>query len=258
MSPAIFSQMNSSMNSKDFDIKYVTITVSESILILRWIITTFQKVVWFEQFLWAWYNIFASFFLADVMFRTCSFVCVCWFCRITSFEGFLRLFILNPEPRIHWKSAAGKQRWSPKMSIGLHLGWTGSGLVTNFAEFGLDPYLKLPQNLGLGPDLDWVNGKELRDFCGWKALFCSFFGLFLDFDFKCFKPFGLLFYLDWVTKIQDWTRIAKYECPLISGDHEALVLEWNSEGVCDFCQSRSRNRSQIFEWNPHPEQEWEF
>jgi len=40
------------------------------------------------------------------------------------------------------------------MSIGLHLGWTGSGLITNFAEFGLDPYLKLPQNLGLGPDLD--------------------------------------------------------------------------------------------------------
>ena len=35
---------------------------SKNILIFRWIITNFQKVVCFEQFLWAWYNLFASFF----------------------------------------------------------------------------------------------------------------------------------------------------------------------------------------------------
>jgi len=38
------------------------VTPSESILIFRLIITHFQKVGCFEQFLRAWYNIFASFF----------------------------------------------------------------------------------------------------------------------------------------------------------------------------------------------------
>jgi len=31
--------------------------------------------------------------------------------------------------------------------------------MTNFAEFGLDPDCKFPQNLGLIPGLDRVNGK---------------------------------------------------------------------------------------------------
>jgi len=44
--------------------KFVIKTLSESNLIhVELIITTFQKVVWFEEFLCAWYNIFASFFL---------------------------------------------------------------------------------------------------------------------------------------------------------------------------------------------------
>jgi len=104
----MFSQIKRSINSKELDIKFIIITLWESILILRWIITTFQKVVCFIQFLWVWYNIFASFFLLDVMFSTCSFICICLFCRITSFNRFLRLFTFAAEPRIHWKSAAGK------------------------------------------------------------------------------------------------------------------------------------------------------
>ena len=47
--------------------------------------------------------------------------------------------------------------------------WTGLGLdwirtIANFVEFGLDPGCKSFQNLGSGPDLDWVNGKEMRHF----------------------------------------------------------------------------------------------
>jgi len=38
----------------------------------------------------------------DVMFRTCSFICLRLFCRITSFYAFLRLFNFTREPRTHW------------------------------------------------------------------------------------------------------------------------------------------------------------
>ena len=55
-------QINSWINSKDFYIKSVVITPSESILIFSWIITNFEKLACFEQFVWAWCNIFASFF----------------------------------------------------------------------------------------------------------------------------------------------------------------------------------------------------
>jgi len=41
------------------------------------------------------------FFLLDVMFRTCSFICLCLFCRVTSFDTFMRFFNFTPEPRIH-------------------------------------------------------------------------------------------------------------------------------------------------------------
>jgi len=100
-----------------FDIKFVIITPSESNLFFRWIITNFQKVACFEQFLWAWYNIFASFFFW--MFRTCSFICLHLFCRNTSFchitfHAFLRLFNFTREPRIHWKKCGspGKVRFT--------------------------------------------------------------------------------------------------------------------------------------------------
>ena len=83
--PAIFSQINSWTNSEDFNIKFIIITPSESILIFRWIISNSQKLACFEQFVWAWYNIFASFFALDVMFRTCSFIFLRLFCCITSF-----------------------------------------------------------------------------------------------------------------------------------------------------------------------------
>jgi len=46
----------------------------------------------------------------------------------------------------------------------------------------------------------------------------------------------------------------------VRSDHGAGVPESTPEGVYDFCQSRSRTRSWIFEWKPDPEleQEWEF
>jgi len=39
----------------------------------------------------------------------------------------------------------------------------------------LDPACKSLQKLGTGPDLDWVNGKEMQDFCCEKAAFKKFF-----------------------------------------------------------------------------------
>jgi len=36
------------------------------------------------------------------------------------------------------------------------------------------------------------------------------------------------------------------------GDHEAGVPESTPKGVYDFCRSRSRTRSRIFEWKPDP------
>jgi len=40
-------------------------------------------------------------------------------------------------------------------------------------------------------------------------------------------------------------------------DHGAGVPEWTPEGVYDFCRSRSRTRSRIFEWKLDPELEQE-
>ena len=64
------------------------ITPSESILIYSWIITSFQKHACFKQFVWACHNIFASFFALDVLFRTCSFICLRLFCHNRSFSPF--------------------------------------------------------------------------------------------------------------------------------------------------------------------------
>ena len=86
--PAIFSQINSWTNSKDFDIKFVVITPSKSILIFSWIITNFQKLACFEQFVWSWCNIFARFYALDVVVRTCSFIFLRLFCGISSFYAF--------------------------------------------------------------------------------------------------------------------------------------------------------------------------
>jgi len=76
--------------------------------------------------------------------------------------------------------------------------WTGFGLdrirtIANFVEFGLDPDCKTLQNLGSGPDLDLVNGKEMRHFCCEKAAFFKYFGLHLDLDLAFEKTFGLSF-----------------------------------------------------------------
>ena len=61
--PRNFLKINSWINSKDFYIKFVSITLSESILIVSWIITNFEKLACFEQFVLACCNIFASFLL---------------------------------------------------------------------------------------------------------------------------------------------------------------------------------------------------
>ena len=110
ITPAIFSQINSSINSEDFDIKFVFITPLESILIYSWYITNFQKHACFKQFVWACCNIFASFFALDVLLRTCSFLCLRLFCRNRSFYPCLRSFKFTREPRIHWKKCGWKSR----------------------------------------------------------------------------------------------------------------------------------------------------
>jgi len=79
--------------------------------------------------------------------------------------------------------------------------WTGLGLdwiwnIANFVEFGLDPDCRTLQNLGSGPDLDLVNGKEMRHFSCEKAALFNFFGLHLDLVFTFEKLFGLLLDLD--------------------------------------------------------------
>ena len=47
----------------------------------------------------------------------------------------------------------------------------------------------------------------------------------MDLDFKFLEPLGLWLDLDWVSKIQDWIWIAKYDSPLISG----LLPRWNAQ-----------------------------
>jgi len=59
-----------------------------------------------------------------------------------------------------------------EMSVGLDLDWTGSGLWRILLIMGWIRTVKNFMNLGSGPDLDWVNGKEQRDFCHWKAVSC--------------------------------------------------------------------------------------
>jgi len=96
-----------------------------------------------------------------------------------------------------WGAVHLHQRWA--------LDWTWIGLdpaIANFVKFGLDPDCKSLQNLGTGPDLDWVNGKEMRIFVV-KRHFLNI----LDFIWTCTlhlkKIFGLWLDLDWVLKNQD-------------------------------------------------------
>jgi len=49
------------------------------------------------------------------------------------------------------------------MSIGLDLDWTGSGLCRILLNLDWIRAVNCFRNLGSGQDLDWVNGKELRD-----------------------------------------------------------------------------------------------
>jgi len=43
--------------------------------------------------------------------------------------------------------------------------------MTNFVDFELDPDCKTFHKLGTGLELDWVNGKEQRNFCHQKSVF---------------------------------------------------------------------------------------
>jgi len=60
-----------------------------------------------------------------------------------------------------------------EMSTGLGLEWIRT--IAKFVEFGLDPDCKTIPNLGWVPDLDVVNGAEMRRFCCEKAAFFDFF-----------------------------------------------------------------------------------
>jgi len=64
--------------------------------------------------------------------------------------------------------------------------WTGHGLdwnrtMTNLLVLDCIRLVNCFIKLGSGPDLDWVNGKELRNFCCWKScillIFSTLFGL---------------------------------------------------------------------------------
>jgi len=50
------------------------------------------------------------FFALDVLFRTCSFICLCLFCHNGSFSPCIRSFNFTREPRIHWKKCGWKSR----------------------------------------------------------------------------------------------------------------------------------------------------
>jgi len=69
------------------------------------------------------------------------------------------------------------QRWA------LDWTWIGSGLCQILLNVDWIRSANCFINLGSGPDLDWVNGKELRNICYQKAIFCLIFGLYLDLDF---------------------------------------------------------------------------
>ena len=105
--------------------------------------------------------------------------------------------------------------------------------IANFVEFGLHPDCKTLQNLGSGPDFDWVNGKEMRHFSCEKAAFFIYFRLHLDLDFVFEKNFGLWLDLDWVLKNQVW--IAKYDSPLISA-------AYHNATIATVCRHHANNR----------------
>jgi len=102
-----FLQINSWINSEDFDIKFIIVTPSESIFICSWIITNFPKHACFKQFVWVCYNIFASFLLWMFCSELVSFACV-FFCVTGHFIPFLGLLILRANLASTEKSAAGK------------------------------------------------------------------------------------------------------------------------------------------------------
>jgi len=99
-----------------------------------------------------------------------------------------------------------------EMSVGLD--WIRT--IANFVKCGLDPDCKSLQNLGTGPDLDCVNGKEMQHSVVKRLHFKNI----LDFIWTWtlyFKKFGLWLDMDRVLKNEDWIWIAKFDSPLISG-----------------------------------------
>jgi len=61
-----------------------------------------------------------------------------------------------------------------EMSIGLDSDWTGSRLLWILLILDWIRAAKCSKNLGSGPDFDWVNGKQLHNFCHQKPNTKSF------------------------------------------------------------------------------------
>jgi len=108
------------MNSKEFYIKFVVITLSESILIFRWIITNFEKLAFFEQFVWAWCNIFARFFccgyyVQNLLFHLLAFILShqLILCLFVAFQFYARTSHLLKKVRLEKSGSLYPCHWVP-------------------------------------------------------------------------------------------------------------------------------------------------
>jgi len=105
--------------------------------------------------------------------------------------------------------------------------------IANFVEFWLDPVCKTLQNLGSKPDLDLVNGKEMRHFRCEKAAFLKHYGLYI------WVNFGLCLGLDWVSKNQDWTgsqNMTVHSAVLLPHEAKYAYLIWVTWKILEYWQ----------------------
>ena len=133
----------------------------------------------------------------------------------------------------------------PEMSIGLDLDWTGSGLWRILLILDWIRPVKCFINLGSGPDLDWVNGKNYIRFFIKKLYSVNC----LDYNWtwigNILNYFGLWLDLDWVLKIQDWIWIAKCDSPLFSAADQRHGNQGCQVGPFGAKGQISENSSQI-------------
>ena len=77
--------------------------------------------------------------------------------------GDINMWKTGPEPESLFNFGSGRRlRSRDEHLTGLGLDWIRT--IANFVEFRLDPDCKSLRKLGTGPDLDWVNGKDMRHF----------------------------------------------------------------------------------------------